>query len=142
MADLADQVRAAGCDDDLLVAKVRAAARLAGDRSIEARSNNRFPHWSLERWLLVLGAIGGTIGFVFGGIFFLGGKWQRVEDAMEAIPSVQMQIKGVQQTLEQINQRLIRTEEKVQAIAPDDPPPPPRRRTPVFAPEWSIGGGS
>lgn len=75
LVPLSDQVRALG-GDDALVREIQKTEGIAMRGVAQVAANGKFPHWPIERWLLVAGIVANSLAYTFGA----GGTWRGLSE--------------------------------------------------------------
>lgn len=127
MRTLVTKAREIGVTDPEFLRELDATESAAAAKSMAVVRNGVFPHWSLERYLL----IGGVAATVVVNVFDVGGRAQRVETRLEqsadAIVDVQRTLDVVQADVVtiKVEQARVRTQldlDESRAVRPRETP--------------------
>jgi hypothetical protein len=122
-----------------LIAKVEALERGFHARAVHALANGRGEHW----WTVVRRAFA-IIAWIVVAIWIAGGEWRDWVNAIETIPVINQRMNTLEDKVREVQLEQRITNYRLNNLEPDQAPRVVRQpdRTPKFAPEWSVGGGS
>lgn len=128
---ISERVAAIDGVDPYLVREVQVLEKTARGEIVHGAANGRFPRWSLERYVLVIGFVGTALYQVFGlGVSFAGMK-RDVSSLEETLRDVRGNLEAHIRLHEQEHEELRR----------EVVPSPSRRRLPAFAPDDALRNG-